>query len=68
LNGHLEIAKWLYKINPNLDVSNADNQALQWSIYYGHNNIVEWILQIKPEINVSKYLDIIEQKNDLKDE
>ena len=48
--GHLEVAQWLLKKQPNIDVSSENNFAFRWSCLNGHLETAKWLLEIKPEI------------------
>ena len=58
-NGKINVAKWFFKIMPNINVSAIDDWAFRESCKNGHKHVCEWLLEINPDINISKNNDII---------
>ena len=56
LNGHLEIAKWLYCLGTN--INSQDEGAFTLSCKYGHFEIAKWLHSIDPTI-ISKTIMMI---------
>lgn len=54
-NGHFEIAKWIFSINPNLDIHAKDSYAFCYSCENGHFEIAKWLFSINPNLNISAY-------------
>ncbi len=52
-NGHLELAKWLINIYPDIDVSSEDFFIFTCTCMEGHLEVAKWLLLVKPCINVS---------------
>lgn len=52
-NGHLELAKWLYSIRPNMNISNLDEDPFRIACQRGHLEVIKWLYQIKPTIDIS---------------
>lgn len=58
LNGHLEIAQWLYTIDQNVFYTNeyySDNFVL--SCESGNLKIPQWLFEINPNINIHRFND-----------
>ena len=53
LNGHLDIAQWLYKIKPTIDISANNEYDFRYACENGHLNVAQWLYQIKPTIDIS---------------
>ena len=53
LNGHLDMAQWLYKIKPEINISAEDDYAFINACAYGKLDVVQWLCQIKPDISIS---------------
>ena len=50
--GHLEVAQWLYQINPE-----DDEWAFQKAYINGHLDFAKWLLEVKPTIDISSHDD-----------
>lgn len=53
INGHIDIAKWLLDINPNLDIGNA----FKWSCKTGWLHVAQWIESLDPTLYTIIYDD-----------
>ena len=51
--GRLEVAQWLLKVNPNIDISANGNHVFKMACLYGNLDIAQWLLQVKPTIDIS---------------
>jgi ankyrin repeat protein len=47
-NGHLEVAKWLLQIKPNISMSRNYKYAFADACKYGHLELAKWLLEVKP--------------------
>lgn len=56
-NGHLDIAKWLYKLNPNMKMT--ANKVLRHACSNGHLDVAKWIFQLNPKMKITKNHNII---------
>ena len=52
-HGHLDIAKFLYEIIPNLDVSMDCEDPLRYACREGHLHIIKWLFEKNPGLNIS---------------
>jgi len=50
--GNLNLAKWLYEYDPEINISKCDEKAFEKACYSGNINIIGWLLDIKPNINI----------------
>ena len=53
MNGNLELAKWLLKVNPNIDISAKNEHAFRWACMNGHLELAKWLLEINPYIDIT---------------
>ena len=53
INGHLDIAKLILKIQPQINISAQNEYAFRGACSNGHLNIAKWLLEIRPQINIS---------------
>ena len=51
-NGHLEVAQWLYKINPSLKILAKNEYAFQMACNGGHLLVAQWLYQVKSTPNI----------------
>jgi ankyrin repeat protein len=51
--GHLNVAKWLYEINPRINISEDDEYIFRNACLKGHLDIAKWLLEISPTIDIS---------------
>lgn len=53
--GHLEVAKWLLEVNPNINIniSNGNEYIFRSVCSHGHLHVAKWLLEIKPDIVIS---------------
>ncbi len=65
-SGHLEIAQWLYSINPDMHMRRFE-YAFMWSCMYDMMDVVKWIYSVKPDINIiancGRHADMFENPN-----
>jgi translation initiation factor 2 beta subunit (eIF-2beta)/eIF-5 len=47
------VAKWLYEIKPEINISAYEDYAFRFACERGHLNVTKWLYEIKPEINIS---------------
>ena len=50
--GHLEVAKWLLSVKPDIDIS---NHAFCYACLNGHLEVAKWLQTLKPYLYVIKY-------------
>jgi len=50
---NLEMAKWLYKIRPDLKVSSKEEYPFTYACANGNLEMAKWLLQIEPKIKIS---------------
>ncbi len=51
--GHLNVAVWLYSVNPSLNVSVNNEWPFRFACQNGHLEVAKWLLSIKPSIDIS---------------
>jgi hypothetical protein len=51
--GHLNVAKWLYEIKPNMNISMYDDYVFKTACSMGYLNMAKWLYEICPTINIS---------------
>ena len=52
---HLEIAKWLLEIQPQINISVFNEDPFRSACERGHSEIAKWLLKIKPQIDISAH-------------
>ena len=52
INGHLNLAQWLYKIYPFINISEHNEQIFRFTCEFGHLDVAKWLMYVKPSINV----------------
>ena len=52
-SGHLEVAKWLLSVKPDINISAQNEEAFSYACKKGHLEFAKWLLQMKPDINIS---------------
>lgn len=55
LDGHLEAAKWIVSVNPNIDISCDNECAFTSACSRGYLELAKWLLSIHPTIDISVY-------------
>ena len=53
MSGQLDIAKYFFKIYPNVDISVYDYHTFRMVCYWGKLNVAKWLLKIKPDIDIA---------------
>jgi hypothetical protein len=53
VKGHLQVAQWLYEINPTMDISVENEQAFRYACMNGHLCVAQWLYEIKPTLDIS---------------
>jgi hypothetical protein len=59
INGHLEVAQWLYSLGGvNIHVCNDD--AFRWTCHYNNLEVAQWLhfIQTPPRIKMSVYIEV----------
>jgi hypothetical protein len=50
--GNLNLLKWLYEYDNEMNISVCEEKAFEKACYSGNINIISWLLEIKPDINI----------------
>ena len=53
INGELVLAKEVYSINPEIDISTDNECIFKIVCENGHLEMAKWLLSVKPDINIS---------------
>lgn len=53
IDGHLHIVRWLLQVNPDINISDRNEQAFRLACDFNHLQLAKWLLQVKPDINIS---------------
>ncbi len=51
-NGHYKLAKWLYSVNPDVKITDQDEEIFCICCEKGYLDIIEWLLKVKPDIDI----------------
>lgn len=43
-SGKLEVAKWLVKVNPDIDITSENNFAYHFADKHGHLDVTQWLM------------------------
>ena len=52
VNGHLQLAQWLYIIKPTINISAENDQAIRLACEYEYLEVAQWLYEIKPTIDI----------------
>jgi uncharacterized protein len=58
-NGHLEVAKWLLSVKPDIEISDShwyysdEYCPLDGACENGHLEVAKWLLSVKPDIDIT---------------
>jgi ankyrin repeat protein len=51
-NSHTHVAKWLLKMNPNINISHDNESLFRYTCKMGRMDVAKWLLEIKPNIDI----------------
>lgn len=51
--GNIQMAKWMFEADKNLDISFQNERAFRYAASHGHLDVAKWLLEIKPGIDIS---------------
>ena len=51
--GHLDVAQWLYKNKPTIDISSYNDYAFRYACQNGHLDVAQWLYKIKHTSDIS---------------
>ena len=55
-SGYLDIAEWLLKIKPDINISVRNDYAFRHACSNGFINVAKWLLEIKPSIDKNNFI------------
>ena len=53
--GHLEVAKWLLQVKPDINISIDNEYAFRWTCANRQLNVAEWLQSLNPYLYVIEY-------------